>query len=90
MPDFLTVETVNSPSYSDCFPPTFTHSPGRRSLNWNEVLFVEPGKEARPEILQGKIPVSAENMGIAGVVPALLLHEILFSDQVRALRGKAQ
>ena len=32
MPDFLTIETVNSPSCSDCFFPIFTHSPGRRSI----------------------------------------------------------
>jgi hypothetical protein len=30
MPDFLTVETANSPSYTDPFYAIFTHSIGRR------------------------------------------------------------
>ncbi len=34
-----------------------------------------------------KAPVAISNIGISGVVPAYLLHEILFSKELRALRG---
>jgi hypothetical protein len=53
----------------------------------NQILFAEPGKEPKAEMLEGKIPISVENMGIAPVVPAFQLHEILFSDEAKALRA---
>ena len=52
----------------------------------NEILFVEPGKSPKPEKLEGKIPISVENMGIAAVGPAFQLREILFSDEARDQR----
>jgi len=36
------------------------------------------------------IPIAYENLGIAAVVPAYNLHEILFSDKLRAIRKSAQ
>jgi hypothetical protein len=45
--------------------------------------------ERRPiELVEtARIPVSVSNIGIAGVVPAYLLHEILFGPELKAKRG---
>ena len=34
-----------------------------------------------------KVPIALSNMGIAAVVPAYKLHEVLFSDELKKHRG---
>ena len=46
-------------------------------LDWREVKFLETKK----------VPIALSNMGIAAVVPGYKLHEILFSEELKQLRG---
>jgi hypothetical protein len=34
-----------------------------------------------------KVPISVSNMGIAAIVPAHKLHELLYSDELKKTRG---
>jgi hypothetical protein len=49
-------------------------------LNANELRFIN----------RAPTPLSVENLGIAAVVPAYLLHEILFSNELKENRRNAK
>lgn len=72
-----------------------TRTPGAIRVGAPEVLLagVMKGSFLSPSEIQvvdtTPTPVSVENAGIAAVVPAFKLYEILFSKQLRAVRGTA-
>ncbi len=54
----------------------------RGSFNENRAIsFVQPSAAA-------PIPISSQNIGIAAVTPAYLLHDILFSDELNKFRSE--
>lgn len=53
----------------------------------HEIRFAKPGKPPERGTIQGRSLISVENIGIAAVVPASQVKDILFSDAVKAHRA---